>query len=919
MATNKSVLWGSDLYKGATIKNNPGMMRLADFVPYQMLEEAEKTQEWLKAVADHYEAVGWRNVDKRQHIIQKNYWLRNGTLNPSDYIINPTQNDYYKAITLVNGDRKHSPLEMFYPLVPNYIDVLVGEYIKRDNSYYVEQIDPSATVEALQTKEDGLLDAIEKQIIAEKQMALAKAGITEDSLEVQQQYQQAMQETVQAFENIERKFKTYRTTGAKWAQKVAHVQESKYNLKELAAKGFECGLITDSEYYHLDMLEDDFKLELLNPKWIDYHKGPNVQYVSDGDYFLWFDWASVGDIINKFGKIMKEEDLQKLKNTYSSVLNSIIVPDHEKRMQGAYYDVRFPFKEASNLNAPMNDAILGKELAYNFPQGGNFQHSIFDPAGYNVISGNIQMFRIMRLYWRGMKKIGWLTKITRDGSIDYQDWVDENWKLTIKPKYDYTLIKEDTVENLIYGEHVEWNWVNDWRHIIKISANNNHSFWKNNPEFKEIYLDGKSCKFQFKGKNNPYESKPPIEGCVYTYLNASAHSLVDRLYPYQILFNIAMNSVPKQFLNDHGLKLTIDNRLVPVNASDLEAGISPLDAYADKLQNSDILDYKLDRETLGGMGAPQLPAILDLSTVKQAEAYLLLAQQIKLESGEVVGITRNRLGKGMASQTATGAQQDVNYSETQTEKYYEQHNQLMERVRQRMLDAAQYYSTFKPISRELYLNNKEENDFLEIEGMKNLLPHYNITLKSNASVRNTLKTLTEFLINENTLPFRASDKIQAIISNSIPEIVDLIKQGDALMEQKAQQEQESGNQQQQQLLQAKAEEQDKLFAHEDQQNQLNRESAERIATIRAEGGIQTDADASGELDSTQNLDNLFKQQQLGAAQSNQKATLDQKDQHHLDDLLDKQAERRSKEKINKEKIVSAEKVATTNRNQYSKK
>lgn len=914
MAKSKSVFWGSDLYKGATVKQNPMVMRLADFIPYQMLEESEKTVDWLKAVADHYEAVGWRNVNKKQYNIQKNYWLRNGVLNPTDYIINPSQNDYYKAVTLVNGSEKHSPLEMFYPLVPNYIDVLIGEYIKRDNTYYVEQIDPSATAEALEFKQEQLLSAIEQQAVAEKQLALMKAGIIENDPQVAQQYQEAIQATIQAFNDTEAKFKTYRTTGAKWAQKVAKIQESRYNLKELGPKGFECGLITDSEYWHLDLLEDDFKLELLNPKWIDSHQGPNIKYVSDGDYFLWFDWGSVGDIINKFGKIMKVEDLEKLKATYSSILNAMIVPDHEKRMQGSYYDASKPYNEAVNMNAPMNDAILGKELAYNFPQGGNFQHSIFDPAGYNTFNGNVQMFRIMRLYFRGMKKIGWLTKIERDGTTSYTDWVDENWKQTVEPKYDFSLTKEKEAKNLIYGEHVEWTWVNDWRHIIKISANNNHSFWKNNVGFKEIYLDGKPVKFQFKGKDNPYESKPPIEGCVYTYLNATANSLVDRLKPFQILYNIAMNKVPKQFLNDYGLKLTIDNRIIPVNANDLEAGISPLEAYDDKLRNSDILDYKLSRETMDGMGQPALPQILDLSTVKQAEAYLMLAQQIKLESGEIVGITRNRLGNNKASETAFGVQQGIQYSETQTEKYFEQHNQLMERVRQRMLDAAQYYSTFKTTSRELYLNDKEENDFLEIEGLKNLLPHYSISLKSNASVRNTLKTLTEFLINENTLPFRASDKIQAIISNSIPEIIDLIKEGDAKMEQLEQSKQGAAQQQQQQQLEAAQQLEAQKEQFTAQQKELDRQSAERIAQIRAGGGIQTDVDANGVLDSQQNMDNMFKQQQLAAQQSNNKANLDQKDQHHIDDMISRQQDRAAKLKIEQDKI----KVAKINKNKYDK-
>ena len=68
----------------------------------------------------------------------------------------------------------------------------------------------------------------------------------------------------------------------KWAEKVIKVQEKRYKLHELEPDAFETGLISDSEFWHLDLLDDDFKLELLNPKWCDYHKGPNVKYVSEG-------------------------------------------------------------------------------------------------------------------------------------------------------------------------------------------------------------------------------------------------------------------------------------------------------------------------------------------------------------------------------------------------------------------------------------------------------------------------------------------------------------------------------------------------------------------------------------------------------------------------------------------------------------
>ena len=86
------------------------------------------------------------------------------------------------------------------------------------------------------------------------------------------------------------------------------------------------------------------------------------------------------------------------------------------------------------------------------------------------------MFRVMNLYWRSMKKMGWLTKLGKDGQIDFQDWVTEDFIVTEKPRYDNSIIKDKTKNNCIYGEHIDWTWINEWRRVIKISPNQKHSY-----------------------------------------------------------------------------------------------------------------------------------------------------------------------------------------------------------------------------------------------------------------------------------------------------------------------------------------------------------------------------------------------------------------------------------------------------------
>lgn len=860
------LIWGTDLLKGFKLDKNKLLGgAINDILPFQMLTMEEKTEDWMKLVADYYETAGWANVERKAGKIQRNYWMRYGKINPSDYIVNPTVNDYYQAVGWILPPEPQSPLEQFYPLAPNFVDVLRGEFIKRDNTWTIEAIDEMSTAEMFANKREQFEQIIMQHAMLEKQATLAEMGIGEDS--DPESYMMEMQKLQQKMTEVEFESRNFRTTGIKWAEKVLKIHEKRYNMHELEPDAFESGLICDREFWHLDLLDDDFKVELLNPKWCDYHKGPNVKYVSDGDYFLWFDFMSAGDIVNKFGRKMKEEDILKLKDIYVKTSN-IMVPDYLKNHQGSYYDLSKNWTQATDLDPKMNDALLGKELAYNFMRSPNFEHNmevdILNPIWGRRITGHPQMFRVMRLYWRSLKRIGWLTKINRDGTPMPPDWVDENYKVTIEPVYDKSILKEETKDNLLYGEHIEWTWVPEWRHVMKISPNQKHTFWLNSHNSLEsIYIDGGPVKFQFKGRNNPFDSLPPVEGCEYSYVNTDSHSFIDRIKPLQIIYNICMNKVPKKFLKDYGNKIAVDKRIIPQNNTSSNAPtIDPIEDFEMQLQDNDILAYSITRDAMEGAGQPGLPSILPLSTVQEAQLYFQLGQQIKWEAGELIGITRNRLGQNKASETATGINQAIVYSEAQTEKYFEQHSNLMQRVRQRMLDAAQYYSTFQEYSRSVYMNEMDENVFLDIEGMENLFPHYNIYLQSRANVRAALQTISNFLQQENTLEIKPSAKIGALVEQSIPKLMSLIRKGEAESEERMKQEQEFAAQQQQMAQEAAQKLEETKLAYDAQQAELDRQTQLDVAKIRALGGLQSDNNMDGQLDAAQNLDALIKTQQL---------------------------------------------------------
>ena len=115
--------------------------------------------------------------------------------------------------------------------------------------------------------------------------------------------------------------------------------------------------------------------------------------------------------------------------------------------------------------------------------------------------------RITTVYWKTQRKVGHLTRIKEDGEI-IQEIIDEYYKVTEKPIYDTTIFKQKTKENLLYGEHIDWIWINEVCGGVKIGPNL-PAYWQSNmgaDNINPIYLGINRTKpgrvpFQFKGDN----------------------------------------------------------------------------------------------------------------------------------------------------------------------------------------------------------------------------------------------------------------------------------------------------------------------------------------------------------------------------------------------------------------------------------
>ena len=100
--------------------------------PVQFLPSSEKDDEWRAWNLDWLELQGVEFLKSNARRLLKNYKLAKGIIDKSDYIIEE-DNDYKDMMDVLTAENE-SALELkFYPIVPNIINVLTGEFSKRYN------------------------------------------------------------------------------------------------------------------------------------------------------------------------------------------------------------------------------------------------------------------------------------------------------------------------------------------------------------------------------------------------------------------------------------------------------------------------------------------------------------------------------------------------------------------------------------------------------------------------------------------------------------------------------------------------------------------------------------------------------------------------------------------------------------------
>ena len=778
-------------------------------------EKQKRDDSWVKNTMDYFSNKAYAEYVKNRDTFVKNYDLMKGILRREDFLIDEPE---VKSFTdMLIEDVELPAYVKHYSIITTPVNELVGEISKRPDTFRVKAFDDDSQAQELQFKTDTLKAYVINQV---KQQVMTKAAMSGQEVSMEDIEKITM-------EQVKDQLDSYTSVAEKWGNHILTSQKADFNLKEKSEDAFRDLLISAREFYHIyeDNSKLGFNIEVANPKNTWFLTTPDRKYISDptgraqGAYAAGtVEVMELSQIIESFPDITKDEidhlrsSLQDygLINVRESNLGN---PDAIPGQDSVMYDTYDPLVLQTRM-------IIESEMKEN-------NDGLKDFLG---LTSNVSSFGykyvVVRSYWISKKKIGKLIYTDELGN-EQSVLVDESYKSGDMPS----------------EISLEWGWINQWYQGTKIGPDIYHV-----KPFKLLNY----C---------------PIIGTIYEVKNTEARSLVDLMKPFQVIYNVCMNQLYKLLEKEVGKVQLMSLRHIPI-PKDGDAQ-DALDVWEMEARTRGVVFIDDSPENLKGPSSFNQFTSLDLTRTQEIQARYTLAQQMKIECWELIGMSKQRMGSISASETATGTQTALAQSYSQTEPLFVAHEYVMGQLYQAIIDSALYIESSKPQSTLSYITNEGESAFVQVNGSDLKLRDLKVFLTNrpeDSQMFNELRQLSQALIqNGGTL----YDVIELYSTKSMREMKKTFKDlRDRQMEQQQQQLQLQQQQQEQQgkIAQAQIQEAARMAqekqANENYQNELDRINKKEIAMINAmskEGGATADLDMSGTPDALE-IEKLASQQ-----------------------------------------------------------
>ena len=575
--------------------------------PPQRLSFSRKTKEWRRNNIDFADKHSfYHNESIRKTLKNKiiNLNLYNGIVDLRDLvdIVNP----YQLNASFVPNNIPHHPIA-----VPK-IDLLVGEEMKRRFDWRVMV----TNYDAVSAKENS-----KKEMFFSKMAEFLQANYSEEQLEAEMQ-------------KLEDYMKyDWQDLREKMANQILRHYWSEQDFDEKFNKGFKNALILAEEIYQVDIVHKEPVLTHLNPLKVHAIRSGNSDRIEDSNLIILEDHWSPGKIVDYFHDELKPADIDYILD-YTTTKNG-----------GSYNDDQ-------NNHTLLRDNIENVDM-YEGLFGIAEVNGHYFSSDYTDENGNI---RVLRVYWKSLKKIKKVKFYDEDGNVDYK------------------LRSEEYILDKNRGEESTDLWVSEW--------------WEGTKIGKDIYMKIQPRQVQYNKINNPSACHPGIIGQIYNTNQGKAVSLMDRCKNYQYMYDVIWDRLNKAISTNYGKIFELDLAKVPDNWEiekwlhfAIVNKIAVVDSFKEGNKGASTGKLAGGMNTTGGRS-------IDMETGSYIQSHVQLLEFIKMEMSEIAGVSKQREGAIHQNETASGVERSVNQSSHITEFWFNTHEKVKIRVLNAFLETA---------------------------------------------------------------------------------------------------------------------------------------------------------------------------------------------------------------------------------------
>lgn len=467
-------------------------------------------------------------------------------------------------------------------------------------------------------------------------------------------------------------------------------------------------------------------------------------------------------------------------------LNFNASPDTEFIEDGEWVTYEYRMSP-SDCIAFFAEDLTNDEIDSIYKDYSNYTHNMFERDLFNFANnGPISQYdyqtnntvRVLHAVWKSLREVKFLKYEDDNGEVQ-QMIVDETYELN-KDAGDIEITSE---------------WIPEVYEGYKIGAN--------------IFKKLRPVPGQFKDMDNLYMSKLPYYGAIYDATNSQPTSFVDRGKVWQYYLNIVYYRAELLMASDKGKKV-----LMNINAVPDSAGID-IEKFQYFFESSPFGWFNPNEEGMTYSDVNAIAKVIDLSTASDIGKYIELAERIKQECGEAMGVSRQMEAQLGPEDAVSNTRQSLIQSSYILEPFFNLHNRIKKNVLTALIETAKVcYSNKKPQKLSYVLDDLSVRTLdLDPALLDNSTIGLFVTDSSSAQeIKDTITQLAHAALQNQSVKF--SDIVSILKETSITAAEDRLKASEVESEERANQAEMARIKAQKDLEESKVQHEKEKWQHE---------------------------------------------------------------------------------------------------------